>query len=409
MSLGSNFLKPAIAPLNFANVSLMGGIITSGLRELAAENLRGQLRLGIAGAAKGAGVRPADIEKLLPMARFDELGAKIDGNQKTAVAAWRDRPVESRRAADLAKLTETGKLPSLSDSLARLSVMAGPGTELGRALWTMSEVSREWQALVLEGGNKLDDNRTLSDAFRKRALRRGAGLLVFVGLGGGGVFLWQRGEQAHYRINAQLGNGDPCAVLAIDAKDMERAKPEQKVEIERRKKSCDERRERQAKDKEERAKKDAYDKQCAELATALGQKKPPAALDAIPTKQLALAIRIGKGELDGTDYGPKDPAFPCAETDSYEAIRTAFDKLVAGSTGWMEIDDLSPRVVGALGKHADLVPESVRKDLDQRAEKESVDALVDKSVAKMEHAKHLCRLKILFKIDQKSFCRAITN
>ncbi len=409
MSLGSNFLKPAVAPLNFANVSMMGGIITSGLRELAAENLMNQLRQGIAGAAKGAGVRVADIEKLLPIPRFEELAQKIDPSQKTAVAAWRERPVESRRAADLAKLTEQGKLPVLSDSLARLSVMAGPGTDLGRALWIMSEVAREWQALVLEGGNKLDDDRHLGDAFRKRTLRRALGVIALIGAAGGGVFLWQRGEQARYRVNAAIGDGDPCAVLSIAPGDLERARAEQKTEVASRKKACDDKRAREASEKEERAKKEAYEKQCGELAAAISQGKPPGALDAIPPKQLAFAARIGKGQLDGADFGPKDPAFPCADTDSADLVKSAFDHAVVASTGWMDVDDLSPRVVGALGKLADRVPEAVKKDLAERAEKESVDALVDKRISKLEHAKHLCRLKALFKLEERSFCRAVTS
>jgi hypothetical protein len=410
MSLGGSFLKPAVAPLNFANVSLMGRIITSGLRELAAENLMNQLKLGVKGAAEAAGVRVADIEKLLPIARFQELASKLDGDQKIAVHAWRDQPVESRRAADLAKLTEAGKLPVLADSLMRLSVMAGDNRELRESLANMATIMREWQELVLATGNKLDDDRALSDAYKRRALRRALLVALLVPAIGVAIWMWQRVQQARYRINAQIGSADPCAVLTIEAKDLERATPEQNKQIAGRKTECEAKREKEAAEKAEREKKAEYERQCSELATAIKQGKTVTSAAAIPPKLLAFANRVAKGELDGTDIGPKDPTFPCADTEHLASLQASFDRtVVTRSTRWLETDDLSPRVKTALEKLVDQVPADLKKDLEESAEKEAVAALVDRSPAHRAKAKRLCVLKATFKLPLKQFCRVVTE
>ncbi len=408
MSLASHFLKPAVAPLNFANVSMMGGLIDSGLKELAAENLLAQLKKGIAGAAKAAAVRPADIEKLLPMPRFGELAAGIERDQKVAFAAWKEMPVDPKRASDLAKLTEDGRLPVLADSLMRLSVMAGPNAVLRTALAGMAPALTEWQRLVLDSGNKLDDNRALTGAFMMRTLRRiGLGVLLLGSLGPG-VWLWQRGEAARARVNAQIGNDNPCAVLAIEAGDLDKATAEQKKGIEGRKAECEVKRAKDAKEKEEREKQAAYAKGCGDLGAALASGKPPGRLDGLAVKDMQFANRVAKGSLDEADFGPKDPPFPCADTDALPSVKSAFDKALIASDGWMNVEDLSPHVKETLAKRADQVPDAIKKALDERAETVAVEALKSRDVAQAARAKRLCDLKKLFKLPYKSFCKAVT-
>jgi hypothetical protein len=408
MSLATHFLKPAVAPLNFANVSMMGGLIDSGLKELAAENLLAQLKKGVAGAAKAASVRPGDIEKLLPMARFIELAAGIDRDQKVAFAAWKELPVDPKRASDLAKLTEAGKLPVLSDSLMRLSIMAGANAPLRTALAGMAPALTEWQRLVLESGNKLDDNRALTGAFMMRTVRRvGLGVLLLGSLGPA-VWLWQRGEAARARVAMQIGSDNPCAVLSIDPGDLDKANAEQKKSIGERKTACEVKRAKDAKEKEERDKLEAYAKGCSDLGAALANGRQPGRIDGVAMKDLQFANRVAKGSLDGADFGPKDPPFPCADTDAVASVKAAFDKALVASDGWMDVDDLSPHVRAALEKHADRVPEATKKALDDRAEAMAVDALKSREVGKAARAKRLCDLKKLFKLPHRSFCKAVT-
>ena len=409
MSLGSNFLKPAIAPLNFANVSLMGRIITSGLRELSAENLLKQLRAGIQAAADGARVRPADVEKIIPMARFLELAHKLDAHQKHAVGAWDDRPVESQQTTNLAQLTEQQNLPVLADSLMRLAMVANANPGLRMALYEMSHITREWQQLVLDTGNKLEDDRVFSDAFKRRALRRSALGLACVSAVLVGVFQWQRLEQARTRVGAWTGDGDPCAVFKIDAADLLHARPEQLKRIGERKTECEEGRARLAKEKEEVERKAAFARQCDALTYAVAHSQTPTAMQGVQPKLIEFGKRIATNTLERSDLGPDEPTFPCAETDGLAAMQTAFDHALVRSNLWLAHPDLSTRAKAALTKYKSEVTLQTREELDSRAEKLAVEALIDTRPVLVRNARHQCALKTLFDLKHRAFCGAITK
>jgi hypothetical protein len=409
MSIGPHFLKPALAPLNFANVSLMGRLITSGLRELAAENLLKQLDAGIEAAAAGAGVRPADVSRVVPLDRFQELARKLDAHQRLAVDAWEGHPVESRRTGDLANLTEKKGLPVLSDSLMRLATMANSNPELRMALYEMSHIMRDWQALVLETGTKLDDNRVLSDAFRKRALRRVFGGVAILALAGAGLFVWQRNEAARRRVGAQIGAEDPCAVLTIDTNDLAHALPEQQKSIEGRKRECDTRREAKAREEAERAKREASARECSAVADAVKAGKAPPAASSVPPPLFAFAERIATGKLEHDDLGPSDPKFPCADTDGLVAIQAAYGRAVVRSQLWSAHEELSPRARAAIESNKDAIPKDTKLAIAERAEKLAVDALQDRRPAKMAEARRLCGYKLMFGLGHKAFCHAVSS
>lgn len=409
MSLGPHFLKPTIAPLNFANVSLMGRLITSGLREISAENLRKQLRSGIEAAAVGAGVRPVDVEKVVPMERFEALARRIEPNQKVAVEAWEDHPVESKRTGDLANLTEQKSLPVLSDSLMRLATMANANPELRMALYELSHLMKDWQALVLETGAMLDDDRVLSGAYKKRAFRRAIGGAVLVAVAVTGVVVWQRGESARRRVGAQVAAEDPCAALALDASDLAHATPDQLVSLERRKKECETKREVLAREQAERAKKEEYARQCESLVTSVKGGKAPAGVTVVPPKLAAFAERIATGKLEASDLGPDEPTFPCADTDGVAALQSAYAHAVVRSGLWIDHDDLSTRARAGLEAHKDEVSKDTRLAIAERAEKAAVDALQDTRPLARLKARRLCSYKLMLGLGHKAFCHALSK
>lgn len=409
MSLGSSFLKAAIAPLNFANVSLMGRLITSGLRELSSENLMKQLRVGIDAAAESAGVRPSDIQKLLPMARFGELARKNDGHQKHALAAWEEHPVESISTGDLARLTEEQNLPALGDSLMRLAMVANANPVLRMALYEMSHIAREWQQLVLEAGNKLEEKHVLARAFRWRALRRSAIVLVFAVGGTVGFFAWQRVEQARTRVGAWAGDGDACVVYRIEQADLKHARPEQLRRIEERKTECTALRARLVAEKELQERKDAYARGCEAIVEAVSQKKAPVAMAGISPKLLDFAKRVATQTLELSDLAPPEPAFPCAETDGLKRMLTAFDHAVVDSNLWLNQPELSARARAALDTYKGDVALKIREDLNDRAEKLAIEALIDRAPLLVQKARHQCGLKLLFGLKQRAFCAGISK
>ncbi|MBM4375450.1 MAG: hypothetical protein FJ095_10225 [Deltaproteobacteria bacterium] len=409
MSIGPHFLKPALAPLNFANVSLMGRLITSGLRELAAQNLLKQLDAGIEAAAQGAGVRAADVSKVVPLERFVELARKLDAHQRLAVDAWDDHPVESKRTGDLANLTEKKSLPVLSDSLMRLATMANANPELRMALYEMSHLMRDWQALVLETGTKLDDDRILSDALRRRALRRAVGGLAVLAAVGVGLYVWQQNEAARRRVGAQIGAEDPCAVFTIEASDLARAMPDQQKSIEGRKRECETRREVKAREEAERAKKEADARECASVADAVKAGKAPPPASSVPPKLFAFAERIASGKLEHDDLGPSEPKFPCADTDGLVAMKAAFRRAVVQSQHWASHEDLSPSAKAAIDANKDAIPKDTKLAIAERAERLAVEALQDRRPAKVAEARRLCGYKRLFGLGHKAFCHAISS
>jgi len=407
MSLGSNFLKPAIAPLNFANVSLMGRLITSGLRELSAANLMKQLRAGVAAAAAGAGVRSVDVEKLLPMARFEELARKIDAHQKHAVGAWDDRPVDFDRTGDLAHLTEQQNLPVLGDSLMRLATMANANPGLRMALYEMSHIVREWQQLVLDSGNKLEDPRALDGAVRARMLRRAGVVVAALGVLSLGGFKWQTVNDARTRVGARIGDGNPCAVSQIDPADLAHALPEQQTSIAGRKAECAAIEEKRAKEQAEREKKEAYAKECDALADAVTHGKAPVAVGGVPTKLVDFAKRVATTSLERSDLGPDEPAFPCADTDGLPKLQQAFENAVFRSNLWLTHVDMSERATAAVVKHKAEVKAETLEELDNRAEKLAVDALMDQRPVTVRSARHQCALKTTFGLKHRAFCAAL--
>ncbi|MBM4360441.1 MAG: hypothetical protein FJ096_20230 [Deltaproteobacteria bacterium] len=407
MTLGASFLKPALAPLNFANVSMMGRLITSGLRELAADNLLKQLQAGIEAAAADASVRASDVVSVIPMARFQELARRLDAHQRLAVGAWEDRPVESKRTGDLANLTEHKNLPTLSDSLMRLATMANANPELRMALYEMSHIARDWQALVLESGNKLDDDRVLRNAYRKRTLRRGFGALVLVAVAVAGGVIWQKGEAARRRVGAQIGTEDPCAVGTIDPADRLKATAEQLASIERRRGECEAKHAKLAAEKAEREREAEHARQCSDLTDTVKAGKAPSGITVVPAKVVAFVGRVATGALEPSDLGPDNPVFPCPEAGGVPAMQKAYDLAVVRSKLWVSHEDMNERATGAVRALQSEIPKALKRDIADDAEKIAVDALVDQRPIKMRRAKRLCGYKETFGFKLRPFCTSV--
>jgi hypothetical protein len=409
--LSATFLKAALAPLHFANVTLMGRIVTSALHELATDNLSAHLGDAIDKTAKAAGVRPWDIRRLLPMDRFEALLETVRRHQPLAVKAWRDQPVTSRRSADLGLRNEQGQYPNLPDSLLRLARLAGRDTELGGSLAGLAEAMGEWQRLVLAAGGTFDDDRALRAAYRRRSLRRGLVLLAIAALGGGGAWLWQRLEQARYRVNAALGNLDPCAVLGIDARDLERATAEQREQVDRRRRACEDGRERAEKERVEKERRAAYERDCAALAEQVDKGQPiapGAALDLLKPER-ELCEHVASGALAARDFGPKDPTFPCQDTSSAPRFLEAFARAVTASRLWIDAPELSERVRSILSRKPSAIPEAVRRELDVRAEQIATQSLIESTPWALARAKRLCEIKDAIGLDNRMFCRVVRS
>src|SRR5262249_53093686 len=120
--LGATFLVSALGPVNFAGGLILGSQVPQGLRELAPENLSGGFTRGVQLAAKRVGVRPSDVESLLPMGETRTVMARIGFSHNNAVQAW------SMYAGNVggflkgvADLTADGRAPDVGLCIERLS------------------------------------------------------------------------------------------------------------------------------------------------------------------------------------------------------------------------------------------------------------------------------------------------
>lgn len=405
-TLSSTFLKTALSPLHYANVCIMGKIVTSGLRELAAENLRAKLNEAIKQTAQRAGVRTRDVEKLLPMDQFAALERYIHAQQVAAVAEWKDRPVESRRMGNVAALTTSGAMPNLPTNLQRLAELSLPAVDFANAATELSKHVASWQSTILECGKKLDDDGALAAAHRRRLLRRIALAVVLLGGVGVGVWFWLQIEAARERVNAQIGASDACAVASIADGDLEEATDDQKHQVEQRKQACELKRAQEREAAEVQAKRQAYEKRCADAATDVSQGDPPSDTAGFDGAEVAFLGRVAKKALTVDDLGPKEPTFPCADTPSKDAFGAPFEQAVIASKAWLD-SDRSARVTAILKANSGALSEETKDEVDDQAEKLAAKALIQRDPPTILRAKRMCRLKTTLKLDLGSFCRGL--
>ncbi len=404
-TLAATFLKTALDPLHFARVAIMGKGVEDGLKELAAEVLRGKLDEAVAKTASKAGLRKKDILALMPVQRFEALQVEIDRNQHLAIPAWHDQPVESRRSSKLALLSNEGQLRDLKTALVDLAQMGGQDAELYAPLTALSEAVSEWQSLILKFGDTLDDDSALKPARFRRALRRASVGLVLLAAGGVGVWMWWRVDQARKRISSSLSDSDVCATLTITPADLRRATVDQGKLIVMRKNECVKKRAREKRERLKKEKRAAYEKACTALADALSKNTAVSPVEGMSEAQADVAKRIATGKLHAKDLGPAVPELPCGDTPSKKAIDASFEKAVLASKHWLEHAKMSDRTRGILSDNVSKLDKELKKQLSEQAEKQAAKALMQRKPAQVARAQQLCALLKLLSLKRGAFCR----
>ena len=209
------------------------------------------------------------------------------------------------------------------------------------------------------------------------------------------------------RIKAQIGSEDPCAVEKISPDDLSWATGEHEQLIAQRKDSCKTKRDEEQKAEEERKRVETYQKGCTTLANAVDSGAKAPAVDGVSPEQTALLRRVAKQQLVTDDLGPKEPEFPCADTEAKSTFDKAFAKAVLASRGWLDGAELSPRSEKILAEAASSLPEEITKELDEKAERLAASALISRQPEVTAQAKRLCKLKELFGMPLRQFCRVL--
>ncbi len=415
--LGGTFLVGAGGPVNYAGQCILSSRVADGLRELTPDSLHGGFRRGVEESAKRVGVGTADVERLLPMDKVRSLVSRITLSQQRAVEAWN---LHAGHIGGLLKgvadLTADGRAPDVGLCLDRLAKKVMRDRELADPLRALAVDVGEWQDLIAECRDLLDDGGALERAYRMRRVRR---VLAIAGLAGiivgalGGV-LWVRA--ARVRLDEVLASPDPCVASAIDPGDARRASSDQRKRLEERSGECTAQRASAAKEleiarvreekarEEQRLKKDLEQK-CEALAGHVDTGSLTPDDTTFAGARAPLLRRMAHSALESADFGPTDPDLPCAGTPAAAKLEAAFTRAVLASPArWANADDPSKLVTATLVAHVADLPGSAKQVVASRADDLAKKALIVGVPGLLPRAIRLCQLKDALGIRGGSFC-----
>jgi hypothetical protein len=415
--LGGTFLVGAGGPVNYAGQCILSSRVADGLRELTPDSLYGGFRRGVEESARRVGVDTADVERLLPMDKVKNLVTRLTLSQQRAVEAWN---LHAGHIGGLLKgvadLTADGRAPDVGLCLDRLAKKVMRDRELADPLRALAVDVGEWQDLIAECRDLLDDGGVLERAYRLRRVRRVLAVAGLAGIivGALGVVLWVRA--ARVRVDEILAAADPCVASAIDPGDARRASSDQRQRLEARAGECTAQRDRAAKELEIARVREEKAREQERLAKELGQKCDALAghVDtgsltpedtAFAAARAPLLRRIAQATLDSADFGPSDPDLPCAGTPSAARLNAAFTRAVLASPArWANADDPSKLVTAILVEHVADLPGSAKQVVARRADDLARKALIVGVPGLLPRAIRLCQLKDALGIRGGSFC-----
>jgi hypothetical protein len=422
VKLGGTFMTCAMGPVNYAGACIQASRMPGGIQALAPEGLLGGFQRGVEQAAKLAGVRVEDVERILPVAEVRALAAQLAISQRAALQAW---SVYAGQLGGLlegvADLTINGRDPDARLCLERLAIKVQRDAPFSEPLWALAGDVGRWQAMIAHCRHLLDESGSgaIAKAYvRRRILRAlaiaGPSVLVLAAL-----VVVLRIRAARARVDVVLGSADLCAARAVAADDLARASSEQRRLAKERLAACAEQEAREAREREERKRveeraREAHrvrverEVRCEELAAALqaGELEPDNA--AVAGESAALLGRIAGRRLLVSDVGPVDPALPCDGTHGGELILAAFaDALIASVWTWVPAADPSAKVGEVLAPRRDDLSARARTMLTVRAEQASKKAIASGAPPAIARASRLCALSAAVAVTGGSSCAAV--
>ncbi|WP_438021267.1 hypothetical protein WMF18_20295 [Sorangium sp. So ce315] len=424
VKLGGTFLTCAMGPLHQAGACIQGRMVPEGLRVLAPEGLLGGFQRGVDQAAKLAGVRREDVERLLPMADVREAIERLGESQSEAVVAW---DVHAGRIGGLlegvAEVTNHGQAPDVSLCLERLANKVRRDPPFAEPLQMLAEDIAQWQAMIGRCRKLLDESGggALAKAYRRRQIRRiativASGLVIVAALS-----VIVRVRTARARVDAVLARAEVCAVRDLAPDDLGRATSEQQQRVAARAEECaavearearerEERERAEEKAREEQRRRAERDERCAALAVrfkAGAFSEGDGALAGVPDDLLR---RIAGRRLTAADVGPSGPAVPCDGARGGDELRAAFvDALIASAWSWVPSADPGPRLGELIAARRAELPPRARTMLSVRTAQETKRAIVSGDPAALGRASRLCALTAALEIASGPACGALAR
>ena len=416
-NLAATFLRCSLGPIQYAGGCILGGRVPDGLAELSADNLYGGVKRGIAATAQQVGVPTGYVERILPAAELHDAAARLDVVQRDALAAW---ALYAGHVGGLLKgvadLTVDGRAPDVSHFLSRLAKKLDRDKPLSEPLEALSDALAHWLDLIERCGEVLADGGALEVAYRRRRLKRVALAIGLAGAAAAGVVFFVRHRLVDARIEAALGQLDPCAEMSCE--DASHASEAQLARADKRHAVCDDRRatqarlEAEAKQKEEAIRREAEEKKarearCAALGDHVAAGELTQADEAAAGDQAALLKRVSKRSLDPSDL-TTTASFPCTGSPASAKLAGAFEAAVlAQPLLWAKSDDPSPAVQDILVKHAGELPPMSKQVLADAADDAAKRVKMAGDESARPKAKKLCALRPRLGATGGKFCPGV--
>ncbi|WP_437604480.1 hypothetical protein WMF20_24885 [Sorangium sp. So ce834] len=422
VKLGGAFLTCAMGPLHQAGACIQTSRVPDGLRELAPEGLLGGFQRGIEQAAKLAGVRKEDVERLLPMDDVRAAIERLGDSQTEAVVAW---DVYAGRIGGLlegvAEVTNHGQAPDVSLCLERLANKVRRDRPFAEPLQALAEDVSQWQAMIGRCRKLLDESGggALAKAYRRRQIRKLASIAVSALVIVAALSVIVRVQTARKRVDAVLARPDVCAVREISQDDLGRAASDQQRRVAERIEQCAEVEAREAREREERERAEEKareeqrrraerDEKCAALAVRFKAGAFSEEDGKIAGVSNDLLRRIAQRRLLATDVGPTGPALPCEGARGGDELRAAFaEALLASVWTWVPSADPGPKLGEVLAARSAELPPRARTMLSSRTVHESKRAIVSGDPAALGRASRLCALTAKLEIASGAGCAAL--
>ena len=419
--IGSTFLRAAMGPIEYAAGCILANRIQNGLEELAPDALLSGYQRGITDVAALVGVSRTEVEPLLPMAEAERVGQRLLTSQKSALAAWKLHAGPFGFIDVITALTVDGRRPDIGLCIERLAQKVRHDKALSVPLMELARDMTGYVELVAKTRAQLEDGTWLETTLRRRQLKRtvfaSLAVLSLIALTTSVVVIRLNRDDA----TALVAKASDCDAGRLTDQTLRWATEETLSARDNKRTACAEREAAEKKEAEERAAALEKERVATELIAKrtaacklLGEETASGTLsDAsveVATTHADLVKRIAARKLIASDYGPEDPAFPCADTKDGESIEAAFkNALLAEPAVWARHPNPSAYLGKVLVEVKDKLPNLALIGLADNAERTAKSALSRGEKDTIVRAKKICALAKLLGVSGHSGCSGIEN
>lgn len=396
--VGASFVEQAMGPLRTAAANFCAGKVREGLSAIAPPNLLAAISRASKEVARKVGVRPKDVEAMLPWAELKPTLNALDENLRGAFEVW-DK--EGHRLggflAGVAEVTvEADRGDDAGFYLGRLADKLSRDPNLSAPLDALSADVTRWEQILERCGPLLDDGPRLRRAYLRKVAIRAFAATVLVAIAAIAATHTLRLRDARGRVDEKLRAEDPCAVGDIAPEDQERATPEQLSSIEESEKACVAARERAA-----------VEEACRALAAnavsgTLGDED-----FALLGEWAPLVRRASKGELEIADLAAT-PTFPCEDAGAPAALwKTIAEAASKKASLWAAPGPISPTLLKMLKTSEHALDDKSRITLVTQAESIAERAVLRGNQDDIDRSKVLCDLHESLGLEKAKWCTAL--